>query len=460
MTTGDRTLSYPTGDGAVETPFSAPYLVLAIDCGRPRRLPARLSLAEVDRVELGRADARRHRRHAVDGVPTLTVELDDRHLSSKHASIESRGPGRWLVDLGSKNGCYLNGSRVSDAPLTDGDLIEIGNTVLLYRTDVDRLPSEPADVEITGSEPMATLSPALGRVMARAARCASSELPILITGPSGTGKEVASRWIHRLSGRKGQLVAINCGALPENLIESELFGVKKGAFSGADRDRPGLIRAASGGTLFLDEIAELPPPAQVKLLRVLQEKEVTAIGDTRAEKVDVRIVSATLQDVDAAVTGGRLRADLLARLDGFRLELPALAERREDIGLLIGRVLGRFEGGEVAQLSRGAARALLSYEWPLNIRELEQTLGAALALATNRVIRREHLPEAIAGAGEPSPPPEADFDPADEALQSELVALLRRHKGNVSAVARDMDRARIQVRRWCKRLGIDVKSFR
>jgi DNA-binding NtrC family response regulator len=457
---GDRTLSYPTDGEASETPVRSPYLVVALDCSSPSTPPLRLSIAEVDRIDLGRGEARKWSRTTEDGEQVLAVELADRHLSSAHARIERRRGSFWLVDRGSKNGCFLNGTRVADAPLDDSDLIEIGNTILLLRTDVERLASEAPDLEITGREILPTLSPPLARALADTSRCASTSLPILITGASGTGKEVAARWIHKLSGRKGDLIAINCAALPENLVESELFGSTRGSFSGADRDRIGLVRAADKGTLFLDEVGELPLPVQVKLLRVLQEREVTAIGATRAQPVDIRVVSATLQDVDAAVADGRLREDLVARLSGFRLQLPLLYERIEDIGMLIGKLLARFDGGDKATLTRSAARALIRYEWPLNIRELEHNLGRALALADDRPIDREHLPGEIASAGEPMPAPEVPIDGNEEELYSELIALLRRHRGNISAVARDLDRARVQIRRWCKRFDIDVESFR
>jgi transcriptional regulator with PAS, ATPase and Fis domain len=401
-------------------------------------------------------------RTTLDGAPGLVLELADRHLSSSHAALENRDGSTYLVDRGSKNGTFVNGARIAEVPLADGAVIEVGNTLLLFRDQVERLPREPADADAAAlaGEMMATLSPPLARETERASRCAPSDVPILITGPSGTGKEVAARWIHRLSGRRGDLVAINCGALPASLIEAELFGVKRGAYSGADRDRPGLIRAADGGTLFLDEVGELSAAAQVKLLRVLQEKEVLSVGDTRPDRVDIRVLSATLQDVDEEVAGGRFRPDLLARLAGLRFALPALADRREDIGLLTGRLLSTLFGAAAEDLSleRAAGRALLRYDWPLNIRELEQALRSALTLGEGR-IGLEHLPAKIAAAGAPAAVG-ADDASGDEVLRQELIALLRRHGGNISAVAREMDRARVQVRRWCKRFDLDPDSFR
>ena len=462
MAPSERTLSYTSKDGASGPALVAPYLVVALDCDRPTAAPIRLSTAEVARVEIGRGDERRATRTTLDGAPGLVLELADRHLSSSHAALENRDGSTWLVDRGSKNGTFVNGARIAEVPLADGAVIEVGNTLLLFRDQVERLPREPADADAAAlaGETMATLSPPLAREIERASRCAPSDVPILITGPSGTGKEVAARWIHRLSGRRGDLVAINCGALPASLIEAELFGVKRGAYSGADRDRPGLIRAADGGTLFLDEVGELSAAAQVKLLRVLQEKEVLSVGDTRPERVDIRVLSATLQDVDEEVAGGRFRPDLLARLAGLRFALPALADRPEDIGLLTGRLLGTLLGDPATdiRIGRAAGRALLRYEWPLNIRELEQTLRSALALADGR-IDLEHLPPKIAEAGALAVVGATDASD-EEALRQQLIALLRRHAGNISAVARDMDRARVQVRRWCKRFDLDPDSFR
>ncbi len=276
-------------------------------------------------------------------------------------------------------------------------------------------------------------------------------------------REVLADIIHSFSKRKdGPLVKVNISSLPSTLVEAELFGAEKGAFSGANRDRQGLIQAADGGTLFLDEIAELPLPAQVKLLRVLQEREVTAIGDTSSVKVDLRIISATLQDIDSLVQDGAFRPDLLARISGFRFSLPRLRDRREDLGLLIGKFVSKYHEvastGTSVRFDRDSAHALLNYEWPFNVRELEQTIHSAIALAGERRITLADLPNDIQTG---KPKRRGRLDSSDEkAIKMELTAQLRAHRGNVSAVAREMGKARVQVRRWCERFHLNVNDFR
>jgi transcriptional regulator with GAF, ATPase, and Fis domain len=344
--------------------------------------------------------------------------------------------------------------------LTDGSLIELGHTLFIF---FERMPTEadaPGMLELTPTEGPAglvTLMPAWNTELARLRQIATSEIPMLIEGESGTGKEVIARAIHGLSGRKGNFVPVNCGALPENLVESELFGYKKGAFSGAQQDHDGLVRAANGGTLFLDEIGDLPASSQAALLRVLQEGEVRPIGAADALHVDARVVAATNQDLEARIAEGRFRQDLYARLVGYVVSLPPLRSRREDIGTLIATLLGRLLDDPAAiTVQRQAARALLSYPYPRNIRELEQALRTAVALADGGKLRLEHLPEAIRAYR----PAGAELRPEDRALSGRLVELLREHRGNVTAVGRALGKAPIQIRRWCRRYGIELAAFR
>ncbi len=463
----EPTNTYSTGEDFDETPFATAYVVVTLNCETPTIAPLRLSLSEVDALHVVRGERRQFERGTHDGQGILELSLPDRHLSSKHAAIsrDASSDEYQLIDLGSKNGTYLNGVRTRNSKLRDGDLIGVGSTILLFRSGVGRFPREPIDVDASVfSDPFATLSPPFARDITRLARCAPTDLSILLTGESGTGKEVAARWLHQRSGRQGPFIAINCGALPEALVESELFGVRRGAFSGADRNRLGLIRASSGGTLFLDEIAELPLAAQVKLLRVLQEKEVTAVGDTGSVKVDLRVISATLQDIDRLVQAGAFRPDLLARISGFRFSLPRLRDRPEDIGMLIGQFVAKYRDAASSDTSvrfdRGSVQALLTYPWPFNARELEQTIHSAIALAGERRISLADLPNDIQ-AMSMTQRPRGRLDSSDEeALKMELIAQLRAHRGNISAVAREMGKARVQVRRWCERFNLNVNDFR
>src|SRR5437762_5469307 len=228
---------------------------------------------------------------------------------------------------------------------------------------------------------------------------APTESTVLIQGESGTGKEVIARYLHELSTRaEGQFLSLNCGALPESLLESELFGHVKGSFTGAVRDKQGLFAAARGGTFFLDEIGEMSPATQVKLLRVLREREAIPVGGTEAIPVDVRVVAATNRDLEDDIKRGRFRSDLYYRLNVIAIELPPLRERREDIPIFVKAFLERIaqeHGLEPKQLSPEAEAALLAYDWPGNVRELENALERAVVLSKGGTIDLATLPEKL-----------------------------------------------------------------
>ena len=228
---------------------------------------------------------------------------------------------------------------------------------------------------------------------------APTDSTVLIQGESGTGKEVVAHYVHNLSTRaEGPFLSINCGALPENLLESELFGHVKGSFTGAVRDKQGLFAAARGGTFFLDEVGEMPPSLQVKLLRVLQEREVIPVGATESIPVDVRIIAATNRDLEEEMRRGTFRSDLFYRLNVIALHLPPLRERRDDLLLLLEQFLGQLgleHGGDPKALTQDALDAVMVYEWPGNVRELENALEHAAVLSRGALIDREHLPERI-----------------------------------------------------------------
>jgi transcriptional regulator with PAS, ATPase and Fis domain len=410
-------------------------------------------------VSLGRGPERRAERTGTE----LTVRVPDKWMSSRHARIEPSF-GRWvLTDTESKNGSIVDGHTTKRAVLTDGSLIELGHTLFIF---FERLPIEPeagAQVELVPSDAppgFATLMPVWNQELTRLRQIASSEIPMLIEGESGTGKEVIARAIHDQSNRQGAFVPVNCGALPENLVESELFGYKKGAFSGAQTDHPGLVRAADAGTLFLDEIGDLPASSQAALLRVLQEREVMPVGGTRAVEIDLRVVAATHRDLDDMVAEGSFRHDLFARLAGFRVTVPPLAERRTDLGVLIGALHTRLFPAEHPGFDIDAARLLLRYPWPLNVRELEQALATAQVLAGAELVRADHLPDSVRTGRPPGAPRPVVLSENDQRVRDQVVASLREHQGNVSAVARALDKDRKQIQRWIKRFGLDPSSYR
>ncbi len=250
-----------------------------------------------------------------------------------------------------------------------------------------------------GERPIVAASQTMIEVLEVLERAAEFKATVLLTGESGTGKEVLARAIHAQSGRRAEaFVAVNCGAIPETLLESELFGHAKGAFTGADRARRGLFMEADGGTLFLDEIGELPPSLQVKLLRVLQEEEVRPLGESKSLHVDARVIAATSRDLEQDVADGRFRADLFYRLNVVRIRVPALRERREDIPVLVDHFLERFRlalAKPVRGIADDALDRLVAYAWPGNVRELENVIERAIILAEGDRIGLRELPTSV-----------------------------------------------------------------
>jgi DNA-binding NtrC family response regulator len=308
-------------------------------------------------------------------------------------------------------------------------------------------------------------SPAMAQVFELIKKAARSEANILILGESGTGKELVARAIHANSPRAAQpFVPVDCASLPEQLLESEMFGHEKGAFTGAVRSKPGLVETAHRGTLFLDEIAELPAALQVKLLRVLQERQIRRVGGTSLVDVDVRVVSATNRDLREAIAKGQFREELYYRVNVIAIRLPPLRDRQGDVRLLAHTFLKRFGGGRVTAIEEGAEAALERYGWPGNVRELQNVMERACALADGHTITMRDLPDHVAqatawtpagpGPAAPAggPPPGTDLTlkaAKEQWLQvlevSYLRDLLARHDGNVSSAA--------------KAAGIDRKTF-
>ncbi len=416
------------------------HLYLVVAGGKPGG-GARWSLAGIETVEIGRGQVRAIKKTG----NALRIDCPDPYMSSSHLRFE-RERAHWVVvDAGSRNGILVDGAKQDRAIVTERDVIEAGRSFFMLREDELAGPAEL----LATSDPLTTLDPELAARFDELRRIAQSDISVLVGGPTGTGKERVARAIHTLSRRRGELVPVNCAALPASLVESELFGHKKGAFSGAIADAPGLVVASSGGTLFLDEIGDLPAPAQAALLRVLEEHEVRPVGATSVTRVDLRVVAATHRDLDAMIEDDAFREDLIARLAGFELELPALAERRVDLGAMLAEITPD------ATFAAATIRALLAYAWPRNVRELVRALERAAALAGGGEITPAHLPEEVATAKFTAPvvaPPDA--------RREELVALLEKHKGNVSKVAQDLGRVRQQVQRWLKRYGLDPERYR
>ncbi len=321
-----------------------------------------------------------------------------------------------------------------------------------------RLPGGGQDSE----NPLQSLlgdSPSMQQVRAMIEKLARSQAPIYISGESGSGKELAARLIHGRSARAaGTFVPVNCGAIPENLMESEFFGYRKGAFTGADSEREGFFQAAHGGTLFLDEVADLPLAMQVKLLRAIQEKRVRKVGSVAEEPVDVRIICATHKNLRDLVDRGAFRQDLYYRLNVIELRMPPLRERMEDIVPLVEAILHRVFGDSPPKLSSGAVKALSLYSFPGNVRELENILERATALCSGDLIEVEDLhlgPEEMAGSEEQGRGSETLDQYLNRLERQAILEALQKSEGNRTAAARLLGVTFRSMRYRLERLGIE-----
>jgi two-component system response regulator GlrR len=358
----------------------------------------------------------------------------DGRMSRTHFRIvfDGRGGCHRLGDAESRNGTYHNGTRSQTAKLESGDVLRAGDTLFVYG-DADELIAIEQKTE----------------------SLARSGLTILIVGETGVGKERVARELHAASGRAGRFIALNCAALPRELIGAELFGHTRGAFSGAHQSRSGLFVAADGGTLLLDEIADLPLELQGVLLRVLQERSVRPIGADHEVFADVQMLAATHADLERAMADGQFRADLYARLAQVTLRIPPLRRRRHQI-----LALARQFAENAPSIQVDAAEALLRYDWPLNVRELQSLMASFVALhdGTSLDVKflRAHCPQSLLSVSREDATP----DPRDATSRAMLEGALRKHRGNVSAAAKELQRPRNQVYRWLKAMGLQPQRFR
>jgi DNA-binding NtrC family response regulator len=419
--------------------------------------------------------------------PSLT--LADGTVSGQHARIQratDRADLFIVEDLGSTNGTFVDGHRIAGpTPLRDGAVMFLGSHVLVFRMfTAPELESVHEDA-LKPLTPVPTLSPALAQTNSRLRRLAKSDAEILLVGETGVGKEVYAGAIHELSGRPGPLVAINCAAIPRELVESELFGYEKGAHSTAQARKVGLVEAAAGGTLFLDEIGDMPIELQAKLLRFLQDKRFSPLGSTRVVDADVRIVAATSRV--ALDKGGHVQEALVGRLGAQPIRLLALRDRIEDLGRLCAHFLREVTDGR--SFDPDAFKALMLHDWPLNVRELVKVITEAEVLSRSSAsISFDHLPPAIAGQVQPEgerfedtivdPEPHSSLEgptgrvripisaggttrtrrPAPTRV--ELEAELADCGGSVAEVARRLRRQYAVVWRCIQRYGIDASAYR
>lgn len=380
-----------------------------------------LTLLTADEKLLGRSD------HCATILP-------GNETSREHAGVWRDGPLAMIRDRQSVNGVFVNGSRRELAPLAEGDVVRVGEGVGL----VVHVQSGDVALGVEAIAPGWYGGPRLREAIDPLRTAAKSTLPIVIEGETGTGKEGLCESIHRWSERPGKLVAVNCAALPESLAEAELFGYRRGAFTGASQASVGYIRAAHGGTLLLDEVVELPLALQAKLLRVLEQRAVCPLGEASSVPVDFRVVTAAQEPLARKVEAKLFRADLWARLNGMTVELPPLRERREDIVPLFVEFLAAASAGPAPGLEPRLIERLVLYDWPLNVRELVLLANQLVSTHPGRALRRSHLPERILRAKAAGAPPTGTSKRSstdDDVSFEQLVMALRTHKGNVSRAA-------------------------
>jgi transcriptional regulator with GAF, ATPase, and Fis domain len=379
-------------------------------------------------------------------------------MSREHARLRPTPAGWELLDLHSRNGSWLDQTRIT-APT----LLPPGTTFRLGDSLFHLAPCAPEDFEPTH---LVGVSAEICAIRSSIRTIARTTTSVLITGETGTGKEMVAQELHARSGRKGRLVSLNCAAIPEGLLASELFGHTRGAFTGASDARDGLFRAADGGTLFLDEIGEMPLALQVQLLRVLETRMVRPVGSTRDVPVDVRIVAATNRDLPAALQENSFRPDLYVRLAQWQVRLPPLRERRADIPFLARALLER-RGASGRRMTMELMGALLEHSWPFNVRGLLNALTAAdigspadgplsLCPEVSRIFETE---QAIVGTPRPTQEPTTAASLGGPP-RSVLVATLAEVHGRVAEAARRLGCTRQQLYRWIAAHQIDVDKLR
>jgi Sigma-54 interaction domain/FHA domain/Bacterial regulatory protein, Fis family len=371
--------------------------------------------------------------------------------SRRHARLYREGPAFFLADLGSHNGTFVNGRRIDSVRLAVGDIVRFGGFVALI-TDCPGVPTEIAPGLLAG--------PLLERELGPVRRAATSDLPVILEGETGTGKEVVARAIHGWSGRAGPFVAVNCAALPEALAEGELFGYRRGAFTGAERPSPGFFRSAHGGTLLLDEASDLPLGIQAKLLRVLEQREVQPLGEAEPVAVDTRIIIASQEPLTNAVKKRRFRQDLLARLEGITVHLPPLRKRRGDVPALFSRIFSEPDTGRGPAFEADFVEHLCLYDWPFNVREVVLLARRLRVISDdNASLRARDLPARMTESSQLG-------DPAHERSESEpadlpaLVVALRAAQGNVAQAAAVLGISRQRAYRLMQGQSVNLDALR
>jgi DNA-binding NtrC family response regulator len=420
----------------------------------------RCQLVVVDGPDRGRA-CRLGADEAIVGTDRAAqLVLSDDRVSGRHVAVRADGPRFVVRDLGSTNGSWYEGSRIAEVAVSAGSTLLLGRSALRIEPEAQPLDVAPSQARRFGE--LVGESLAMREVFAVLERIAPTDATLLVEGETGTGKELVARAVHDASARRrGPFVAVDCGALPESLLESELFGHVRGAFTGAAQPRAGMLVRADGGTLFLDELGRIPPTVQARLLRVLEERVVRPLGGDTERTIDVRVIAASRDDLDGEVAAGRFRADLLYRLAVVRVVLPPLRTRREDLLLLVREILRRRGLADEAPSGPGLDR-LYAHGWPGNVRELRNVLDRALALAPG-ARRFADLPIRVDGgalAGDALtvrsdlPYAEAKALVLHELERRYVADVLAREHGNLSAASRSCGVDRKHLRALARKHGL------
>jgi len=390
------------------------------------------------------------------------LALSDQAVSRVHFEIV-RAPKGWLVrDLGSTNGTFLDGAEIQSGYLRPGAVVTAGTVQIKVQALTEPAPLLPSEREAFGGALGKSI--AMRTIFALLERVEATDATVLFLGETGTGKDLLARALHDASPRAGRpFVVVDCGAVAATLIESELFGHERGAFTGAAGQRQGAFEAATGGTVFLDEIGELPFDLQPKLLRVLEQREVRRVGGNKTVPVDIRILAATRKDLDREVAAGRFREDLYFRLAVVPVTVPALRERREDIPLLVERFLEALTRGSAPPVPPETMAALAGHDWPGNVRELRNVLERALYMNPDRStpLLLASLPSApMSSASSPGFDPSLSYGENRERAESAfekayLTWLLERAGGNVSEAARQAKMDRKYLHKLMKKHGLE-----
>lgn len=362
------------------------------------------------------------------------VVIADDTVSRHHAVIEEK-KGQYIIrDLESTNGTFVNGLRVSEAFLNEGSIIKLGNTELRFIPVEEKIELLPSKKDRFGD--IVGKSKEMKEIFGILEKISKTDATVLITGETGTGKELVAKAIHENSNRsKKPFVVIDCSAIARNLIESELFGHEKGAFTGAVSARHGAFEAANGGTIFLDEVGELEPDMQPRLLRVLEAREIKRVGSTNIIPVDVRIIAATNRDLSAEIKKNRFREDLFYRLSVININLPQLRDRKDDISLLIDYFIKTNKARKVKGVAKETLDILINYRWPGNVRELRNVIERAIALGVSDYIEPKDL---ILLKPQASEKDTADLSgkTLEEIEKSAIIQTLKAHKGNKTTTAK------------------------